>query len=259
MAIENLIIPAGKIYFDPKDATTGLLTGERYFGDTPGCSMAVESKSLEVWSSDDQISELAANVPLSVKRSFKFKAIDISDENLALFIVADEATIAQTTDSVVAESLGAVTPGRYYQVGTAANKTGRRGLSAVTVKVSAAAKTLNTDYTFDAVLGRIYIVPGGGIVKDDVVTVDYTYATNSRVQLASSGNNSVQFGALRFIANNTKGKNRDFYLPEVALSGEGESQIKREGQDGKVWEMGFTVNVFTPASGSQLYIDGRAV
>jgi hypothetical protein len=258
MAITNLIIPAGKIYFDPKDATTGLLTGERYLGDTPGCSMAVESKSLEVWTSDDELSELAANVPLTVKRSFKFKAIDISNENLALFVVADIAAIAQSTAAVVDESIAGVQQGRYYQVGISANKTGRRGLSSVTVKVGAATKTLTTDYTLDTTLGRVYIVPGGGIADDDTILVSYTYATNSRVQLASTGNNTVQFGALRFVSNNTYGIDRDFYLPEVALSGDGESQIKREGQDGKVWDMSFNVNVFSPATGSQLYIDGRA-
>jgi hypothetical protein len=259
MAIENLIIPAGKIYFDPKDATTGLLTGERYFGDTPGCTMAVESKSLEVWTSDDELSELAADQPLTVKRSFKFKAIDISDENLALFVVADVNAVAQTGATVTDEQIDNVLQGRWYQIGKSANNpTGRRGLSSVTVKVGAATKTLTTDYLLDLDLGRIFIVDGGGIADADDILVTYTYATNSRVQLASTASNTVQFGALHFIANNTKGKNRDFYLPEVALVGDGESQIKREGQDGKVLEMSFSVKVIKPATGSSLYIDGRA-
>jgi hypothetical protein len=257
--ITDLIIPAGKIYFDPKDPVTGLLTGERYFGDTPGCTMNVESSSLEVWSSDDQISELAANVPLSVKRGFKFKAIDISDANLALFIVGEVGTVAQSTAAVVDEAIADVQQGRYYQIGKSTSiPTGRRGLSAITVKVGAVTKTVDTDYTIDAELGRIYIVPGGGIADDDDILVSYTYATNSRSQIISTGNNDVQFGALHFIANNTKGRNRDFYLPEVALSGNGDSAIKREGKDGKVWEMEFNVGVFTPAVGAQLYIDGRA-
>jgi hypothetical protein len=258
MAIQDLIIPAGKIFFDPKDPTTGLLTGERYIGDTPGCTMQVESKQLEVWTSDDELSELAANISISVKRNFKFKALDITDENLALYVVADIATVAQTGAPVVDESIPNVLQGRYYQAGISANKTGRRGLSLNTIKVGAATKTVNTDYTIDDALGRLYIVPGGGIADGDDVLWSYTYATNSREQLASTGKNQVQFGALRFIANNTKGKNRDFYLPEVSLIGDGESLIKREGQDGKPWEMSFSVGVFTPATGSQLYIDGRA-
>jgi hypothetical protein len=257
--ITDLIIPAGKIYFDPKDPITGLLTGERYFGDTPGCTMNVESSSLEVWSSDDQISELAANVPLSVKRGFKFKAIDVSDDNLALFVVGEVGTVAQSTAAVVDEAIADVQQGRYYQIGKSTSiPTGRRGLSAITVKVGATTMDLNDDYTIEADLGRIYIVPGGAIVDDDDILVSYTYATNSRSQIISTGNNDVQFGALHFIANNTKGRNRDFYLPEVALTGNGDSAIKREGKDGKVWEMEFNVNVFTPATGAQLYIDGRA-
>lgn len=260
MAITNLTIPAGKIYFDAKDAVTGLLTGERYFGDTPGCSMAAETTSLEVYTSDDQLSELAADVPISIKRSFKFKAIDISPENLAIFVVADILTIAQTTAAVTAESLGAVKQDRYYQIGQTANKAGRRGLSLVTVKVGASTKILGTDYTLDLALGRIYIVPGGGIANAAVVLVDYTYATNSRTQLASTVNNTVQFGALRFLASHTLGPNRDFYMPTVALSSDGEAQIKREGKDGKVMELGFQVKVFSPSDGSpQLYIDGRAI
>jgi hypothetical protein len=258
MAITNLIVPAGKIYFDPKDATTGLLTGERYFGDTPGCSISVESKNLEVWTSDDELSELAANIPLTVKRSFKFKAIDISDDNLALFVVADIAAVAQTGATVTDESIAGVQQGRYYQIGkSAGNPTGRRGLSTVSVKVGASTKTLTTDYTLDVDLGRVYIVEGGGIADDDTILVTYTYATNTRQQLASTASNDVQFGALHFIANNTFGANRDFYLPSVAIAGDGEASIKREGQDGKVMEMGFTVNVFSPTTGSQLYIDGR--
>lgn len=260
MAIQNLVVPAGKIYFDPKDSITGLLTGERYFGDTPGCSIAVESKSLEVWDSDGQISELVKNIPLSVKRSFKFKAIDITDDNLAMFVVASVNAVAQTGAAVVDESIAGVKQDRYYQVGkSTGNPTGRRGLSAVTVKVGAAVKTLGTDYTVDLVSGRVYIVTGGGIANDATILVSYTYATNSRSQLVSVNTNSVQFGALHFIANNTVGPNRDFYLPSVAVAGDGEAQIKREGQDGKVLEMGFVVNVFTPDAGAaQVYIDGAA-
>lgn len=258
-AIPNLTIPAGKIYWDPRDPATGLLTGEMYMGNTPGATFSAKTESVEVYSADDAVSEKVADLPISVSREFKFKANDLTDDNLAIFIVADKTTVAQTGASVTAESLGPVKQGRWYQLGTSANETGRRGISAVTVKVGAATMDITDDYLLDLVNARVFIVVGGAINDGDEPAVDYTYATNSRVQLRATANNSVQFGALRFIANNTVGPNRNIYFPSVALRADGDVQIKREGKDGKVSELGYMVAISSPADGSpQMYVDGVA-
>ena len=253
-----IVVPAGKIYFDPLDATTQLLTGELYLGNTPGAQVSLESTNVDHYSSDGPVAELDVRVSTKVARSFKFKCDNISDHNLALFFVADYSAVAQTGATVTNEAILSVLQDRTYQIGLSANPTGRRGISAVTVSVGATPMTVNVDYTIDAARGRIYIVPGGAIIDGDDLDVDYTYATNSRIQHVTTVKNDRQFGALRFLADNSFGPNRDIYIPRSTVIASGEMEIKREGETGKVMEMAFDVGIFRTGSLAQIYVDGQA-
>ena len=113
---------------------------------------------------------------------------------------------------------------------------------------------VTADYTLDEALGRIYIVPGGGIADGSVLTADYTPTVNSREQVTTD-QLGAKFGALRFISDNTDGAERDYYWPKVSLNPDGELALKSRDT---VQEMGFAAAVSTRSGFSQVYIDGRA-
>ena len=155
--------------------------------------------------------------------------------------------------------------GRYYQIGkSSSNPTGVRGISAVVVTNDATPTPTTfvetTDYTVDLTLGRLYVVPGGAIINGTNLLVDYTKAANSRTRHAGAVDLNARLRcALRFIANNTAGPNRDIWLPKVILMADGETQIKRDGNTGQVQKMGFKAMILKDETLASIYIDGRAV
>jgi hypothetical protein len=259
MSCNKYVIPAGKLYFDPCPGT-----GERYFGETPGADLTVDIKAVEVYGSDDPVSELIADIPFGVARELAFKCINPSDDVIALFFGADPEAVSQASGSVTAEAIDDVWQGAYYQLGQSAlNPTGVRGVSSVVVTDDAGSPTtfdLTDDYTVDLDLGRLYIVPGGGIANGTNLRIDYARAANARFRHGATPDLAARLtGSLRFIAANTTGPNRDIYGPRVLLRADGGVQVKRAQQDGKVQEFGFKCRFQKTDDLAALYIDGRAV
>jgi hypothetical protein len=245
----NYTIAKGKIYFNDGG-------GEDYLGNTPGADLSIESETLDHFSSESGIKEKDDSSLVEITRKLAITADDISTTNWARFIIGAISTKTQTATPVVAESLGAVKQGRYYQIGAlTANPSGVRVVSAVVVKVAAVAKTIVTDYTVDLALGRIYIVPGGGIADAAVVTVDYTPAANTREQVQSASTAAVA-GSLRFVADNPKGTNRDVFLPSVNLKPTGSAKLK--GENAEWMQLGFEIEILKKDTATAaIYIDGR--
>lgn len=244
-------IPKGKIYFDDGN-------GEQYLGNTPTAEMSIETTSLDHYSAESGIREKDDSALVEITRRLNITADDISTANWARFIIGTVGSKVQVATPVVDESVGAVKQGRYYQVGVSAgNPSGVRDIGSVTVKVGAVAKTLTTDYTVDAALGRIYIVPGGGIADDNVVLVSYTPVAGSREQVVAASSAAVA-GALRFVADNPKGTNRDIYLPSVLLKPTGTARLK--GENAEWMQLGFEIEILKKDSTTgAVYIDGRNV
>lgn len=247
----NYTIAKGKLYFN-----TG--TGERYLGNTPGADLSIETTSLDHFSAESGLREKDDTALVEINRKLSITADDIDADNWAMFIIGGKSTLTQSAGSVVDESVGAVKKGLYYQIGASAgNPSGARGISAVTVKVGAATKTVTTDYTIDLTLGRLYIVPGGSIADNDVVLVSYTRAANTREQVISASSAAVA-GSLRFVADNPKGTNRDIFLPSVNLKPTGTAKLK--GENAEWMTLGFEVEILKKdAVTAAIYIDGRPV
>lgn len=245
----NYTIPKGKMYFNDG-------TGEDYVGNTPSAELSIETTSLDHYSAESGIREKDDTALVEINRKLAITADDISTTNWARFIVGTVSTKTQTATPVVAESLGAVKQGRYYQLGAlTANPSGVRVVSAVAVKVGAATKTITTDYTIDLALGRVYIVPGGTITDASVVTVDYTPAANTREQVISASSASTA-GSLRFVADNPKGVNRDIFLPSVLLKPTGTAKLK--GEQAEFMQLGFDIEILKKDTATAaIYIDGR--
>lgn len=249
------ILGSGKLYWDEDDAN-GDPTGEVYLAETPGIAMPISTENFEAWSADNEIAEKVLDVPTKVDRGFNFELIDMALSNLALFLIGSVATVTQTTTPLVADPINGgkgVTQGRYYQLGVSVNPAGLRGMTAVAIKDGATPMVLTTDYTLDAALGRIYIVPGGGISDNTVLTADLTPDANTREQLTTD-QLGAKTGRLRYVANNTSGANSDMFIPKVTLTPEGEFALKSRDT---LQKMSFSASVSTRTGSAQVYIDGR--
>jgi hypothetical protein len=257
MADKNYVLGAGKLYFALEDANGNLL-GERYFGNTPGFTISIESENLELFDSDGPIAEKVEDVQTQITRQITLTANDIGDDNLGLFVNGDLETVASSAGSVTDER-HTVSQGLIYQLGqSGSNPTGVRAVTNVVVNTdpdgTPTPATLGTDYTVDLETGRLEIVVGGGIDNEEI-GVDYDTVVGSRVRIVSSSL-AAKTGALRFIAENTRGKNRDVYIPRIQLRPNGEFAWKSR----DTWqEMQFSGEATKRGNLAAVYIDGRQV
>lgn len=125
--------------------------------------------------------------------------------------------------------------------------------------------TVTTDYTVDADLGTVFVVPTGAIANAislaDAVSVKigltfaYTKAANTRQQVCSSGTKAVT-GKLHIIADNSTGTNRDIIVPLVTLNPNGDWAMKSR-TDAQTAT--FDLKIGRRDGYEQLYADGRPV
>lgn len=250
----NFVLGSGKVYFARR--TSGVLAGEKLINETPELSYSVETERVEQWTSDGAIAELAIDVPVKVQRSGKFLCRDIADFNLALFTIGTAGSVTTSAGNVTGSTVNggvALAADTYYQLGlTTHPHVGVRDITTVVLKTGGTTHVSGTDYTVDLTTGRIYI-PTGSPCVGAICTADYatTVSTWSQVESANTG---AAEGALRFIADNTIGENRDYYFPSVVLGPDGELGLKSR-EDSQ--EMGFAFSIQKPTSGSAVYINGR--
>lgn len=254
---QNFVLGAGKLYFDVFDAS-GNKTGERYLGDTPGFEVTVETENLEKWGSDAAVAEKLKDVTTQVTRNTTIQCDNIVDENLELFFIGDLETLSSSAGSVASEELGTVKGERYYQLGESdSNPTGVRDVENVVVHDGSSAETpyvLNTDYELDAALARIHVLPGGSLAGNPAF-VNYDTKAGSRPQVKSV-NTAPKSGALRYIADNTEGDNRDLYGPNVQLRPNGALPFKSR----DTWQqLTFVAEFLKSGDQAAVYIDGRQV
>ena len=257
---KNYVLGRGKLFFDPFASGTKTPTGERYLGNTTEFNLTIKSETLDHYDSDQGVRTKDDSVILELNRSGALTTDNISEENVGLFVLGDISGYAQDGTPVTGEAIGeggVPLPDRYYQLGqTDANPQGVRDVSSVTVTVDPAGTPVtaveDTDYTLDATLGRIYIKEGGAIDGVKTVEVDYTPATNTRTRVTTNAAAKVE-GALRFVAYNPKGKDKDVYMPYVTLTPSGDFALK-----GDDWQnMAFSVEVGELPGKAAMYIDGR--
>lgn len=248
----NQTLGRGKLYFDQFAPGTENTTGERYLGNTPAFGLNVETQELEHYSAEEGLRIKDQSITLQVNYSGSFTTDDISLENVAMFFFGSQSTVSQAAQSGQSATM-TVLQDRYYQLGVnPARPMGAQQVTVASVMVGAAVKALGTDYTVDAALGRIYIVPGGTIANGASITVSYSVAAHSH-DLVLSGSDLI-YGGLRFISFNGVGENKTFYMPKVALRPNGEYALK-----GEDWQQfGFNVEILKKGDLANVYVDGRA-
>lgn len=257
MGAENYTLGRGELHFDKFAAGTTNKTAERYLGNSPEVNLAVEVEKLDHFNSDRGIRTKDKSITLEETRSGTFILDEMSNENIALWFAGEAAIRTQTSAASVVENLAAarVVEGSYIQLGaSSANPTGVRGITLTSVTSDPVGTThvLNTDYTIDLDLGRLYIVPGGGISSGDPLIVTYATLANTRDQITVAEGTTVE-GALRFISYNPTGPRKDYYWPYVTLTADGDFALK-----GDEWQqLSFSFDVLKLEGYAAVYIDGR--
>ncbi len=142
----------GRLAFNQLDSD-GNYTGFRWLGNTPGFDINVESENLQHSSSEGGLSEIDLDIVLSITRTATITVDNFSSDNLAIFLGATVADIAQTSTSVTNELVEYVRTERFFQLGTSYLPTGVRGITAPTVDVYAPARVNDAVYA----VGDMYL------------------------------------------------------------------------------------------------------
>ena len=259
---QNQVLGAGRVYFNrfPDPAVKLEGTGERYLGNTPEFNLAIEIEKIEHFNSDDGIRTKDRTAVTAVNRTGSISCDNISMDNVALFFMGEVKKVTQTATAVVGEKIPAakLAKDRYYQLGqTAANPPGVRDVTQVTIKSDessgATTYTAGTDYVLDAKRGRFHIPSTSSIDVTKGLAIDYTPTANTRDRVISSGQRIE--GSLRFEARNGMGENKDYYMPYVSLTANGDYALK--GEDWQV--MSFNLEILKLNDNTEsIYVDGVA-
>ncbi len=256
----------GRLFFDrftPAQVAAGIAgstrgEGERFFGNVPEMTLATEEEVLDHFASTGGIRVKDDSVTLQLDRTGTFSCDNIDMDNLALlFTSAGKTTVSQTSATGATFQI-TVKKGRFYQIGaTESLPTGVRNVSNVTVGKGASFSTsvaASGNWQVDETLGRIYILPTAADIPDDTeIRITYDAAASTRDQVLSSSQSI--YGALRWVADNPKGTNRDMLIPYVKLSPNGDYSLV-----GDDWQtMSFSYEILQKGSQAPVYIDGRPV
>lgn len=262
---KNFTLGRGRIFFDrftPAQVAAGIAAatqgqGERYFGNTPEVNVTSAEETLDHFSSEGGIRVKDDSVSLQLDRTGALTCDNISAENLALLFLSDGVdTVTQSSGTAINWTVTA-SPGLFYQIGSSAtNPTGDRKISSVVVASGSpgfgTTVAASGNYEFDEDSGRLYVLPGSvGIPANTIIRVTYNRAASTREQVVSKSQSI--YGALRYISDNPKGTNRDYYMPYVKMSPDGDYNLK-----GDDWlTMGFTFEILAKGNLAGIYVDGR--
>lgn len=258
-AKSEYMIPRGRVYFDPFDASENL-TGEIDLGNCPGITLSIETEKAEHYSSQGGLREKDGSWIIEVKRSGSLQCDNFSPANAALWLTGTHEVKEQAATPVTDEKRFVI-PGRQYQLGvTAANPLGVRNVQDITVKSADGATTYQAgrDYNVDNATGRVQIIDGEGstITARTEVAFGYTPVAGKYDAVKSGAKSELQ-GALRVVSDNAAGGDRDWFLPKVTLIASGDLPLIAEGTDVVVME--FELDALKPANGEAIYCNGRPV
>jgi hypothetical protein len=199
---ENLLLGKGSVYFDRFLVNTQTTQGMRHLGNVEAFELTTNDDTVEKYSSMVASSPLYKRVNRRRTVNLRITGGEFHPENLALFTMGTQSTLAQAATAVVGEAITATTiPGIYY-------KTKKLGpITAVAVRFGASTGVLGTDYAIiDAATGLIRILPG--TILTGAVVMDYTptsYATATSPQVVSGGAQGVIEGRVLFIGDPAAG------------------------------------------------------
>jgi hypothetical protein len=245
MNTRDYTIGRGKLYFDKFIPGTTTHTGERYLGNSPSVNVTSTYQDLPHYTSDYAVREMDDNFTLQTDRAGTFTVDNASIENVGLLFGSDATPESATAATAQTSTLTDVKLGYYYQIGTSEDTPdGVGNVTNVAVTKGVTPVAAEDNYTVDLDNGRIYILEdAAAITAGDDLTVTYDVTAGDTVVVIEEGE-QVE-GSLRFISDNPKGANKNYYWPYVRLQPTGDFALK-----GEQWQlMTFQFAVLTPKDG----------
>lgn len=210
---DNLLIGRGKVYFDIYE--NGQRTGEIPFGQVDSFGLTIQDELREKYETMTHASGLYNVVPVKRQVTLNLVGSEYNLDNLALANLGLRSVINQTAGTVTDETVTASAKlGRFYALT-------HRKVSNVVVTVGSATKVEGTDYTVDAVTGRIYIVPTGSITEGSTVVVDYSYAA-ATLQVIDGGKAKKIEAFVRYVGDPAAGPAYEVQVYKAMLTPNGE-------------------------------------
>ena len=263
-------IGRGKSYFDKFLPNTNRKTGEMYFGNGPEFTITTDTENLDHYASDYGLRVKDASVLLEAGMTGTFTCDNIAAENLALWFLGDLVNLTLTDQTGAKEVFKPVMRGKYYQIGaTDDTPTGVFNIDNVVIGVAdgdadivpgvgdistlpgVTVVTATTNYELDLATGRIYIEPDSpDFAGNKQMIVQCDVAAQNRNMVI--GKTNQIYGALRYIADNPVGTNKNYYFPKVALRPDGDYALK--GDDWNVMSFSFEALQLNNIT-QRLYID----
>lgn len=263
-------IGRGKTYFDKFLPNSNRKTGEMYFGNGPEFTITTDTENLDHYASDYGLRVKDASVLLEAGMTGTFTCDNIAAENLALWFLGDLVNMTLTDQTGVKEVFKPVLRGKYYQIGTSDDTpTGLFNVDNVVVGVAdgdaeivpgtgdistlpgVTIVTAAGNYELDLAQGRIYIEPDStSFAGNKQMIIQCDIAAQNRNMVI--GKTNQIYGALRYIADNPVGTNKNYYFPKVALRPDGDYALK--GDDWNVMSFSFEALQLNNIT-QRLYID----
>lgn len=104
---DNFTLGKGIVYYNKKNITTGLLTGERDLGNAPEFSFNTSLEKLEHFSSRSKLKAKDKEIISQITPGVTFTLDELTSENLALLTLAEIEEVTQAAGSITAEPVTA--------------------------------------------------------------------------------------------------------------------------------------------------------
>lgn len=223
----------GAVYFASLDTTTGLPLSYRHLGNCPAFTVTVEPELLEHQSSRAGLKVTDLEIVVSQKTSISVTLDEATNfENLAFFFsgsaVNDTTNPAASLITTAQISTGIV-KGRWYDLrDNSGNRLYDVVAGNVTILEGATAGTAttvtNTQYTLDAVMGRIFIPSNSSVLTGNNLYMTNAVSSVSAIDRVYGLTASQIKGALKFVSTNPadSGKRVEYQFHEVSIRPEGD-------------------------------------
>lgn len=265
---KKYVLGKGRLYFDQFAPGSKLSTGERYLGNSPELSTTQSQDTLDHIDADQGLNVKDESITISNELTGAFALDSIDMQNVALWFggIVENAVVAAATAIVEPDTM--VKLGTWFQLGRSADQPqGTRKVDNVVISTvvpgatpsdpvvvtALTADQVAANFEIDLEGGRVYIEPKAPDIEADTV-LRFTYDQEALTSEVVIGRGDEVRGSLRFIANNPKGENKDYYWPYVKITSNGDYALK-----GDSWQqMSFNFEVLKrDDSTERVYITNR--
>ena len=265
---KKYVLGKGRLYLALFGAGTKTSTGERYLGNSPELSTTQAAETLDHIDADQGLNVKDESITISNDLTGAFALDSIDTQNVALWFGGDVEKMTVASAAAIIEPDATMKRGQWLQLGASPDlPQGTRSVDNVLISTVTPGATpsdpvvvtpltsqqVAANFEIDLEAGRIYLEPAAPDVTDTTVlrvTYDQEAITNEIV----IGKGQEIRGALRFLARNPKGENKDYYWPYVKITSNGDYALK-----GDTWQqMSFSFEVLKlNDSTERVYVTNR--